>query len=197
MIKQSEIKYNRLIETASKLFMEYGYKNITLDEIAKEAGISKMTIYKHFNSKEELFLEVLMSLMAIHSNYLEEQLKTKNGTIEKIDYILTHSLEASRDYSMAFYKDAMTIPLITEKVMAEKLRFIKKLYGDIIREGIEKGEIRNLDVEFATDMLSMIVESFSNKFACKINSKEEIESFAENFYDFLKYGLFGNGGGKG
>lgn len=57
MISQSEIKYNRLMEKAEELFISLGYKGVSMDQIAKEAGISKMTIYKYFSSKEELFVK--------------------------------------------------------------------------------------------------------------------------------------------
>lgn len=42
-----------IIHTASKLFMEYGYETVTLQQIGKACSVSKPTIYYHFNSKPE------------------------------------------------------------------------------------------------------------------------------------------------
>lgn len=44
----------RIIEEAFKLFSQFGIKNVTMDEIARQMGASKKTIYQYFDSKEEL-----------------------------------------------------------------------------------------------------------------------------------------------
>ncbi len=49
----------RIIETARRLFMMYGYHKVSVDMIAKEANIAKGTLYHHFSSKEDLALEMV------------------------------------------------------------------------------------------------------------------------------------------
>ena len=48
-------KINSIIETARTLFAQNGFERTTLDAIAEISGVTKMTIYSHFKSKEELF----------------------------------------------------------------------------------------------------------------------------------------------
>lgn len=194
MATQSEIKYKRLMEKAEELFIKLGYKAVSMDDIAEAAGISKMTIYKHFPSKEKLFLEVVLSLMDRVSAMLKEEMKKIPGTLEKINFMMNHNLKASKDYSFAFYKDAMEIPYVTEKLLEKKYRMGREIFEWIIREGVEKGEIRKVNVSFATDMLLMMIEGFAQKGFAEINSQEDLDAFTEDFYDFLKYGLLG---GKG
>ena len=50
---------DRLIETALGLFMEYGFHATGIDKILNAANVSKMTMYKHFPSKDALILAVL------------------------------------------------------------------------------------------------------------------------------------------
>ena len=57
MANQSQKKFDRLMEKSKELFWKYGYNGVSVDQIAKEAGISKMTIYKHFSSKEDLLFK--------------------------------------------------------------------------------------------------------------------------------------------
>lgn len=45
----------RILETAMDLFAEKGYKSVTTKEIAKRAGFSEMTVFRHFQSKQNLF----------------------------------------------------------------------------------------------------------------------------------------------
>jgi AcrR family transcriptional regulator len=49
----------RILKTATDLFLRDGYHATGIDTIVAEAGVAKMTLYKHFKSKEELIIEVL------------------------------------------------------------------------------------------------------------------------------------------
>jgi AcrR family transcriptional regulator len=51
-------KKNQIIEAAEQLFHRFGYGKTSLDDIAREAGLGKGTIYYYFESKEEIFFEV-------------------------------------------------------------------------------------------------------------------------------------------
>jgi AcrR family transcriptional regulator len=57
----NKIKNNDLIiAVAEKLFLQNDFENTTMDDVAKEAGLTKRTIYKYFNSKEDLFFAVAL-----------------------------------------------------------------------------------------------------------------------------------------
>jgi AcrR family transcriptional regulator len=49
----------RIMEASVDLFARYGFKKTTVDDIAKESGIGKGTVYLHFSSKEDIALEVM------------------------------------------------------------------------------------------------------------------------------------------
>lgn len=196
MTTQSEIKYNRLMKKAEELFISLGYKAVSMEEIAEAAGISKMTIYKHFSSKEDLFIEVVLTIANRTYTSLENEMGKVPDALGKINYLMQFNQTASKDYSLAFYKDVMSTPYIMEKLMKEKYRMSRILFEKIIREGIEKGEIRKVDINFITDMLIMIIGRFGEQFISKLESKEEIDKIIEHFYDFLKYGLLGGDGVK-
>jgi AcrR family transcriptional regulator len=57
--RQGLTKRDQLLETAWQLFYRNGYHATGIDRILAEAGVAKMTLYKHFRSKEELILAVL------------------------------------------------------------------------------------------------------------------------------------------
>ena len=48
----------KIINISEKLFFKYNYTSVSLNEIAKKAGISKATLYYYFNNKESLYLEI-------------------------------------------------------------------------------------------------------------------------------------------
>jgi AcrR family transcriptional regulator len=52
-------KQQLIAAAACKLFLEHGYEVTSMDAVAAEAGVSKRTVYSHFGSKEQLFVEVM------------------------------------------------------------------------------------------------------------------------------------------
>lgn len=62
----------QLIEIAHQLFGRYGYERTTMDDIAREAGISKGAVYLHFKSKEELLIAAIHRCMEAESR-LQQQ----------------------------------------------------------------------------------------------------------------------------
>lgn len=49
-----ELIHTKILQGASDLFLKYGFKSITMDDIAREVGISKKTLYQHFDDKNAL-----------------------------------------------------------------------------------------------------------------------------------------------
>lgn len=81
----------RILKTAVDLFWRYGVKSITMDDIAKELGISKKTIYQHFNDKDAIVKEVVEQELACEKIDIERLEAEANDPIEEVlrtsDYI--------------------------------------------------------------------------------------------------------------
>jgi TetR/AcrR family transcriptional repressor of mexJK operon len=56
---KDQAKAQAILDAAQKLFMEHGYELTSMDAVAREAGVSKLTIYSHFENKELLFRRVI------------------------------------------------------------------------------------------------------------------------------------------
>ncbi len=54
-------KAAQVMEAGSKLFTEHGFAAVSMDQVAKAAGVSKATVYAHFQSKEQLFIAIVRS----------------------------------------------------------------------------------------------------------------------------------------
>lgn len=68
------MKEDQIIESARKLFKKYGFKKVSMDEIARDAGVTKRTVYMHFANKEELF-----------NYFVEEQIQNMKSIVEEIE----------------------------------------------------------------------------------------------------------------
>lgn len=196
MLSQSEIKYNTMMEKAEELFIQFGYKAVSMDQIADASGISKMTIYKHFSTKEDLFLNILYSMVDKVYKDMEEQIEKAEGTLEKIDVLFKLNTDYSKQYSLALYKDILDNQRILEIMMLEKKRMMEAMLSNILRNGMERGDIRKIDVSFVANILNALLQGLTKDLYSICSSRDELESFTKKFYDFLKYGLLGGKGVK-
>jgi len=80
--------HQRIIESATEQIRRYGFRKFTVDEIAKDLGISKKTIYKYFAGKGDI-------ISAVVDSYLEwmrvkhlEALEVEGGVLHKLDAFL-------------------------------------------------------------------------------------------------------------
>jgi AcrR family transcriptional regulator len=60
LVNKSEARMDRVLDAAGELLLRWGYQRVTIDEIARHAGIGKGTVYLHFPNKEALFLTLLL-----------------------------------------------------------------------------------------------------------------------------------------
>jgi len=75
-VKQKEVR-EAILDATDSLLSRYGYKKMTIDDLAKEVGIGKGSVYLHFTSKEEIVLS--------HIDRIIEQLKGKLSAIARSD----------------------------------------------------------------------------------------------------------------
>jgi AcrR family transcriptional regulator len=73
-VKQKEVR-EAILDATDQLLSRYGYQKMTIDDLAKEVGIGKGSVYLHFTSKEEIVLS--------HIDRIVEQLKGKLSAIAK------------------------------------------------------------------------------------------------------------------
>lgn len=81
-----EERANRILDVAETLIRRFGYKKTTIDDIAKQAGVAKGTIYLHWKTREDLFLALLVRERTRVSNEMQQQLATdpEGGTLHGI-----------------------------------------------------------------------------------------------------------------
>ena len=79
----------RLLDTASRLFYERGFQAVGVDEIAAEAGVAKMTLYRHFPSKDDLVVAYLERSDDAMCDWFEHALAAGRDPVDKIMAVFT------------------------------------------------------------------------------------------------------------
>ena len=75
---------NNILNISSQLFLEIGFKNVTMDDIAEKMGISKKTIYSYFKNKYELVKESTKLIFENACNDIERIKKSAMQPIEEL-----------------------------------------------------------------------------------------------------------------
>lgn len=189
MAGQSQKKLKRLLEKSEELFWKYGYNAVSVDQIAAEAGISKMTIYKHFHSKEDLFIEIMKNMVEFHMNKLMESISEKYHTIDKVEVIYSYSRSMANEFPAALIRDVVEKKSLYDKIAQMKLERAMPIWQHILKDGMAKKEIRNLDLEFVSELLMNLPLAVKNMDF--LADADKMMKFYENFMDFIKYGLLG------
>jgi AcrR family transcriptional regulator len=75
---------DKVFQTAARLFYQHGYRAIGVDTIASESGIGKMTLYRHYPSKDDLIAAFLKDSNDVFWNYFEQAIKDALTPREKL-----------------------------------------------------------------------------------------------------------------
>jgi TetR/AcrR family transcriptional regulator of autoinduction and epiphytic fitness len=73
-----------IVEAASRLFLQQGFGAISMDELAKAAGVARRTLYNQFSSKEEIFRGMLLRVSAQFENAFPPGIETEGD----VEYVL-------------------------------------------------------------------------------------------------------------
>ena len=76
---------DKIVEAARNLFYRYGFKKVSMDEIANEAGVTKRTIYMYFKSKEDLLKYFIQEEIENMKEIVEEVEKKNNDFFETVN----------------------------------------------------------------------------------------------------------------
>jgi AcrR family transcriptional regulator len=91
--KEKEIIRNTLIQSGRELFSNYGLKKTSITELTKAAGIAQGTFYNFFDSKEDLYFEILELEESKSEQFLEDILKSSHSSKESIKKIIKGTFE--------------------------------------------------------------------------------------------------------
>jgi AcrR family transcriptional regulator len=140
----------QLLEHAKELFVAFGYQNTTTEKIAQSAGVTEPVLYRHFDSKKALFLEVLDEIRAATLNRWRAGTAELSDPLAKLHAIADLYLGATREQAREFRIMHRTLVECDDEEIAALLRSFyldsEELFAEIIREGQKAGVFRaNLD----------------------------------------------------
>ena len=145
---------SKIVEKASQLFLQLGFKTVTMDDIAAELAMSKKTIYSHFNNKKELVTASIESLVSQISEGAEKIYGSHENPVEEFflirDYIIK-TLE--NEEPIARYQLEKYYPEIFREIQLKQLDLVMRCITENLIRGKELQLYRgDLDIPFASRM---------------------------------------------
>jgi AcrR family transcriptional regulator len=172
----------RILQNALELFKNYGVDQVSMDQIAAKAGVSKVTIYKYFHSKEALQREVIKRYIDEIMAATEKALDSQMDIIEKLKIIMLAEANAPQ------LADSQALGEILETDAQSLENQIRELMYKIYEQGKREGYIaKNLSFE----LLDMYAEIIRAGFKAKLTDLEPILSDPAAFEQLLNLFFFG------
>ena len=147
-----EKKKKHILEKTAELYLKYGIRSVTMEDVSREVGISKKTLYQNFKDKEDLVNQTIDNL--IYQNHYE---KAKRESDNAIDALLAMKNEIGR--IMKQYNNNLEFelkkyyPKQYKKVCRHKHDDIFENTIDNIKQGISEGLYRkDVDAEFVAKL---------------------------------------------
>ena len=165
----------RILSEAERLFWKYGVRSVTMEDIAKQLGISKKTIYQHFSDKEQILYQVIQNKTTQNQSAMECMVIDTTNPVEEILSVL-HMMQKNADqvspnllidikryYPQAFslfrqYKEGQIMRSILENIQKgiEQGLYRPDINPTILaRMRVEQIELAFNDEMFPTDQFSM------------------------------------------
>ncbi len=156
MQQRSEETRSKIIHSAVNLFSVRGYTAASVDDICKEAGVSKGAFYHHFESKQALFLALLDNWLktidnAIDASRDESAPETFRHLTEAFPYIF-QSAGNHLPMFMEFWLQASRDEKIWQASIAPYRRY-HRYFTSLIKKGVAEGSFAQVDPQLVSRMI--------------------------------------------
>ncbi len=169
MGEKSLQKKQYILETARKVFVEKGYKNVTMKDIMEACDISRGGLYLYFGSTEELLLEVLQKDAEEIDDVFSEGITEEDSAADILTLFLKEQkkelLRKKNNLTMAVYEYAFENKEKKDQMMRRQFEAGVRVLEKLIESGIASGEFYCENPKGAANNIMYVLEGM------KINSQ--------------------------
>jgi AcrR family transcriptional regulator len=174
-----------ILEQAEVLFLKYGFRSVTMDDIAREMAVSKKTLYQHFKNKDQLVEDVVAHHTAKEQTMVAElQKESVNALDEMVRIAKLYAVELEKISPSAVYDLQKYYGKLWEETLKSQEEYDVAFIMDNLKRGRKEGFYRrNLDDEMVAKIFNkatlVIVNEMSN-----VNSKMSQKRMLKELHDY-------------
>jgi len=188
---------NNIIESARNLFLKYGIKSVTMDDIAQTLAISKKTIYQYFKDKDELVSVVARAHMEMEREAMDTMRQRAQNTIEELVLISRCMRENHMRINPVVFWDLRKYYRTAWEIYQEYKKgvFYQSIRGALER-GVRQGYFRS-DIDIET-LAALRLEQIQMCFNPEIFPDEKFDrvEVQKQLFEHFIYGLLSEKGRK-
>ncbi|HKV34371.1 MAG TPA: TetR/AcrR family transcriptional regulator [Pyrinomonadaceae bacterium] len=195
-IAPKEAVRESILDATDRLLARFGYRKMTVEDIAAEAGIGKGTIYLHFNSKEEVVLSHVDRIVdRLKQQHLAVIARSKHTALERIRQMLLARVLFRFD-SIQHYTQSLNdlLAALRPGLLARRARYFEEeaqIFAEVLAEGRASGEFEMKDALGTARALleatnGLLPYSLSTT---ELGEREEVERRTSAIADLLLRGL--------
>lgn len=161
-----------ILKSAVDLFLNYGFKSVTMDDIASAQGISKKTIYQYFENKTVLVEEAVMYLFQTISSGIEDIRNLEKNPIEEILEIKQFLMQHLKDEkSSPQYQLEKYYPKIFKDIKEKQFCVMEDCVACNLERGVKLGLYRkNINIDFISKIYFTCMMALKDKDLFPLNN---------------------------
>ena len=193
---QKEAKRTALVDAALAVFSRVGFAAAKMDDVAEEAGVSKGTVYLYFDSKENLFEEMVKAKMSpvlseVAAMLAQPELTATERLKAHLKFFYTKVLNGDRRQIMRLIlAEGPNFPHLAEFYYANVLSRGQAMINAILNEGIQSGEFRDMNrIGLSQNIVAGALVAGIWKLVFEPFESIELDAFFETHVDLILNGL--------
>lgn len=170
---------SKLVEAGKNLFSHYGFRKVSVEEVCKLAGISKMTFYRFFENKIDLVKFILVS--AANEGWLKYQEISKLDVpyAEKIRAVIRMKFESGSQFSDELLKD------IYEDQEAGLMSLLQQLTADMVVKLMDEYKLAQEQGHIRKDLNLKFIPYFLDQITRQLNDPALLALYGGNIHEAI------------
>jgi len=186
-------KREQILRAAEHLFKKQGFRKTTVDDVAIEAGVSKVTVYNHFTDKQHLIEESLKTSLHKKIDHYSKILDSDKPWMTRLETVIRDKMRTVREYGGEYLEMLCNeLPELIAEIRDHQLKMQNEITFKFLDEGRNLGfvpdTISNEAVAIFIECLARGIDS-SKDIHAKLAEKPEI---ADGLIELITYGMVQN-----
>lgn len=190
--RRKKQKKESIRRAALELFQVYGFKKVSINDISHRAGVSQVTIYNHFGSKDELVHDIVKTVFLNFMGKYRAIIKGEKPFTEKLEIIVFEKTELASHYQGEWIQTVVrSYPEIKQFIETIWQREVDQLMIDFFEEGKKQGYV---NPELSQEVLLLYFEILQKGIfssSSLIANTENSEKLKRDLISLSLYGLVG------
>lgn len=163
-------KFDQVLEGARTVFLRDGYERASVDDIAREAGVSKATLYAYFPDKRVLFMEIASAECRKQADEAVAQIDSSAPIAKVLRFAATRMIAFMQsEFGHRFFRiavaEAESFPALAQEFYQSGPQLVKARIAEYLRCGVNRGELVIDDIPLAAAQFAQL---------CKVDLQDRL-----------------------